>query len=248
MSLAPAGPCVFAWPSGRRTGRRSATTGVGVLRATSVVGGVEPAQEWLQVPVRVEGNAPPRAAHPAVTTLRHAIRGWGIRFPMAVLRTEFRTSWGENGSPATAMVSQPMRQGKRKGRRGLPAEGEGTLLAFLVFDRSMPRARAPVEGHRERTLASFAVASPPLWQMLAVDVNQTKIVLWEAPFSLDRSGRDRGDRRWSPSAFRLCPKLSRFKCGRNGVTRKGRSSRAKWVLGCTAQSTGRSSSVAFPGH
>jgi hypothetical protein len=111
----------------------------------------------LQVPVRVDRNAQHFAAHPAVETLHHTIRLWGVRFRMAVLRTKFGTSLDESGSKATAMISEHMGETEGKGCGRFPQEGNGTLLGFIVFDCSVHRARAPVDGHIEVALASFAI-------------------------------------------------------------------------------------------
>ena len=124
---------------------------------TGIISGVEPAQELLPVPVRVDRNAQPLAAHPAVETLHHTIRLWGVRFRRAVLRPEFGTSLDESGSKATAIISEHRGETKGKGCGRLVQEGKGTLLGFIVFDCSMHRARAPVDGYLEVALASFAI-------------------------------------------------------------------------------------------
>jgi hypothetical protein len=76
---------------------------------------------------------------------------------MAVLRTEFGTSLGESGSKATAVISEHMCQAKGKGRGGFPQKSNGAPLGFIVFDCSVHRARAPVDGHIEVALASSAI-------------------------------------------------------------------------------------------
>jgi hypothetical protein len=159
--------------------------------AARIVSSVEPAQKLLEVPVRVEGDAEHLAADSTVKTLHHAIRLWGVGFRMAVLRTEFRTSLGESGRKATAVIGEHMREAKRKSRRCLPQEGDGSLLGFIVFDCSMHRARTPVDGDIEIALAPFAVASPQLRQVFYIDVHKTKIIFLEGPFSFCRSGGNR---------------------------------------------------------
>src|SRR5947209_3461644 len=84
-----------------------------------------------------------------------------------------------------------MRKTKRKGRRGFPQEGDRTLLGLVVFDCQMHGARAPVDGDIEITLAPFAVAGLQLGQVLDINVNKAKIILFEGSLSLYWSGRDR---------------------------------------------------------
>ena len=56
-----------------------------------------------------------------------------------------------------------------------------------------------------------------------------------------------GGRRLRPAALKMRQTLSRLRCGRKCVTTKVRSSRAKLVARRRAQTTARSSSVAFQG-
>src|SRR4051794_22901416 len=55
----------------------------------------------------------------------------------------------------------------------------------------MHRARASIDSDIEITFAPLAITGLQLRQMFAVDVNKTKIILFEGPCSLYRSGGDR---------------------------------------------------------
>jgi hypothetical protein len=69
----------------------------------------------------------------------------------------------------------------------------------------------------------------------------------KVPFPLPGFEETGVGRRWSPSAFKMRQMLSRLRLGRKCVTTKVRSSSAKLVIRRNAQTTARSSSVAFQG-
>ncbi len=155
--------------------------------AAGVVGGVEAAQQLLELLVGPDGDAEHLAADAAVEALHHAVRVRRIGFGVAVLRAEFGAGPGEGRGEAAAVVGQHVGEAEGEGGRGLPQEGDGAPLGLVVLDREVHRARAPVDGDVEVSLAPLAVGGLQLGQVLDVDVDEAEVVVLERALAPLRS-------------------------------------------------------------
>ena len=155
-----------------------------------VVGGVEAAQQLLEIPVRIDGNAQHLAADAAIEALHHAIGLRRVGSGVPIRRTELGTDFGEGRGEATAVISQHVGQAEREGGGCLAQEGNGALLGLVVLDGEMDRARAAVDGDVEIALAPLAIGGLQLWQVLDVDVHKAEVIVLEGALAFG------GLRRW----------------------------------------------------
>ena len=152
--------------------------------AAGVVGGVEAAQQLLELAMGPEGDAEHLGADAAVEALDHAVGLGRSGTGVTILGAKGGTGTGEGGGEAAAVVGQHVGEAERERRRGLAQEGDGALLGLIVLDREVDGARAPVDGNVEIALAPLAVAGLQLGQVLDVDVHEAEVVVAERALAL----------------------------------------------------------------
>ena len=141
---------------------------------------VEALEQPLEVVVAGDRDAQHLALDPAVEALRHAVRARRVGPGLAVLDAELAAELLEAlGGEAAAAIRQHVRDPEGEGGERLLQEGPGAGLGLLVLDRQVDRARAPVDGHEQESLAPLAVRGPQLGQVLHVQVHEAELVLLE---------------------------------------------------------------------
>ena len=152
---------------------------------TGVVGGVEAPQDLFELMVGIDGDGKHFGDDAAIEALNHTIGLWRTRLDMAILCSEFDADLGKRLSEAAAIVRQYVCHAERKRCGRFAQESDGACLCLVVLDGQVDRARAAIDGDIEKALAPFAISGLQLGQMLDVNMDEAKVIVFESALTFE---------------------------------------------------------------